>query len=76
MAAAVIPADDLRVSGIHVLAKRVQVRIETLLDEAGRASATAVRGSPAQHERDFYRAFGIRAGDPAWLDSKRRVAIW
>jgi len=32
--------------------------------------------APAQHERSFYEAFGIRAGDPAWLDPKNRVALW
>jgi predicted metalloendopeptidase len=32
--------------------------------------------APAQHERSFYEAFGIRAGDPAWLDPSRRVALW
>jgi len=32
--------------------------------------------APAQHERSFYEAFGIRAGDPAWLDPARRVALW
>jgi predicted metalloendopeptidase len=32
--------------------------------------------APAQHEKSFYEAFGIRAGDPMWLDPKNRVAIW
>jgi putative endopeptidase len=32
--------------------------------------------APAQHERSFYEAFGIRAGDPARLDPKNRVALW
>ena len=32
--------------------------------------------APPQHERSFYDAFGIRAGDPMWLDPKNRVAIW
>ena len=54
--AAVIPADDLRVSGIQVLVKRVEVQIGTLLDEAERAGATAARGSPAQQVGDFYRS--------------------
>ena len=29
-----------------------------------------------QHERGFYEAFGIRAGDPMWLDEAKRVVIW
>ena len=32
--------------------------------------------SPAQHEKGFYEAFGIRAGDPMWLDEAKRVVIW
>ena len=32
--------------------------------------------APSQHEKSFYEAFGIRAGDPMWLDPKKRVAIW
>ncbi len=52
--AAVIPADSLRVSGIDVLKKQVEVQIGTLLDEAARASATAARGSPTQQVGDFY----------------------
>ncbi len=38
----------------------------------GRYRASA----PAQHERAFYKAFGIRRGDPMWLDPNKRVAIW
>ena len=29
-----------------------------------------------QHERGFYEAFGIRAGDPMWLSEQGRVRIW
>ncbi len=54
--AAVIPADDLRVSGIQVLVKRVEVQIRTLLDDAAGARATAAKGSPAQQVGDFYRS--------------------
>jgi putative endopeptidase len=32
--------------------------------------------APAQHEQGFYEAFGIRAGDPMWLQEKNRVTIW
>ena len=32
--------------------------------------------APAQHERGFYEAFGIKAGDPMWLAEKDRVVIW
>ena len=32
--------------------------------------------APLQQDRAFYEAFGIRAGDPVWLDPKYRVAIW
>jgi len=32
--------------------------------------------APAQHEPGFYEAFGIRQGDPMWLDPKERAAIW
>lgn len=30
----------------------------------------------AQHEPGFYKAFGIRKGDPMWLDPKARVTLW
>lgn len=30
----------------------------------------------AQHTAGFYKAFGIRPGDPMWLSPKDRVAIW
>jgi predicted metalloendopeptidase len=33
-------------------------------------------GAPAQHERGFFDAFGIRAGDHMWLDLNDRVSIW
>ena len=29
-----------------------------------------------QHERGFYEAFGIRAGDRMWLEEAKRVVIW
>ncbi len=32
--------------------------------------------APAQHTLGFYRAFGIRSGDPMWLPPKNRVTIW
>lgn len=32
--------------------------------------------APAQHEPGFYKAFGIRKGDPMWLDPKDRVRLW
>ena len=32
--------------------------------------------APAQHEPGFYKAFGIRKGDPLWLDPKDRARIW
>jgi len=32
--------------------------------------------APAQHEPGFYEAFGIREGDPMWLDPTERAAIW
>jgi predicted metalloendopeptidase len=32
--------------------------------------------APLKHERGFYEAFGIKPGDPMWLDVKSRVAIW
>ena len=32
--------------------------------------------APSQHEKAFYEAFGIRAGDRMWLDPNDRVAIW
>jgi predicted metalloendopeptidase len=38
----------------------------------GRYRASA----PAQHEAAFYESFGIRKGDPMWLDRKDRVSIW
>jgi putative endopeptidase len=32
--------------------------------------------APSQHEATFYEAFGIRKGDPMWLDESLRVRIW
>ena len=32
--------------------------------------------APAQHESAFYEAFGIKAGDPMWLDPAGRIRIW
>ena len=32
--------------------------------------------APSQHERGFYEAFGIRAGDRMWLDEAKRAVIW
>jgi putative endopeptidase len=32
--------------------------------------------SPAQHEAEFFKAFGIRPGDPMWLDDKDRIKLW
>jgi predicted metalloendopeptidase len=32
--------------------------------------------APSQHEKGFYDAFGIRAGDRMWLDASDRVTIW
>ncbi len=32
--------------------------------------------APFQHEAGFFKAFGIKPGDPMWLDEKDRVKIW
>ena len=32
--------------------------------------------APSQHEKAFYEAFGIHAGDRMWLDPNDRVRIW
>ncbi len=32
--------------------------------------------APAQHEANFYRAFGIQAGDAMWLNEAARADIW
>ncbi len=32
--------------------------------------------APSQHEKAFYEAFAIRAGDRMWLDANDRVTIW
>jgi len=32
--------------------------------------------APLQHETGFFKAFGIKPGDPMWLDEKDRVKIW
>jgi len=32
--------------------------------------------APLQHEEGFFNAFGIKPGDPMWLDEKDRVKIW
>ncbi len=37
----------------------------------------AYRGfAPFQHEAGFFKAFGIKPGDPMWLDEKDRVKLW
>jgi putative endopeptidase len=32
--------------------------------------------APSQHEAGFFEAFGVKPGDPLWLDEKDRVKIW
>ena len=32
--------------------------------------------APSQQEATFYEAFGIRKGDPMWLDESLRIRIW
>ncbi len=51
---ATLPPDRVRISGIDVLMKRVDVQIQSVLDDATRASATAAKGSPTQQVGDFY----------------------
>ena len=52
--AATLPSDRVRISGIDVLVKRVDVQIQSVLDDATRASAAAAKGSPTQQVGDFY----------------------
>ena len=52
--AAQISPDRVRVSGIDVLMKRVEVQVQSVLDDAMRGSATAAKGSPTQQVGDFY----------------------
>ncbi len=54
MDAAKLPSDTVRISGIDVLVKRVEVQIQSVVDEAARAGATAAKGSPTQQVGDFY----------------------
>ncbi len=54
--AATLPSDAVRISGIDVLMKRVEVQIQSVLDDAARASAGAAQGSPTQQVGDFYAA--------------------
>ena len=44
--AATLPPDRVRISGIDVLVKRVDVQIQSVPEDATRASATAAKGSP------------------------------
>ncbi len=32
--------------------------------------------APSRHERGFHAAFGIRPGDPMWLEARGRASIW
>lgn len=32
--------------------------------------------APNQHSASFFRAFGIRAGDPMWLAEQERIRLW
>jgi len=32
--------------------------------------------APSQHDRSYYEAFGIKAGDTMWLPETDRVHIW
>lgn len=52
--AAQISPDRVRVSGIDVLMKRVEVQVQSVLDDAMGGSATAAKGSPTQQVGDFY----------------------
>ena len=58
MDAATLPSDSVRISGIDVLVKRVEVQVQSVLSDAARASAsaTAAKGSPTQQVGDFYAA--------------------
>jgi hypothetical protein len=52
--AATLPSDRVRVSGIDVLMKRVEVQVQSVLDDTMRGSVTAAKGSPTQQVGDFY----------------------
>lgn len=56
--AATIPGDSLRVSSYQPLIKQVENQLQTILADAAKNSATAVKGSPLQQAGDFY-ASGI-----------------
>ena len=65
MDAATLPSDSVRISGIDVLVKRVEVQVQSVLSDAARASAsaTAAKGSPTQQGVFLCRRHGRKAPD-------------
>jgi hypothetical protein len=59
--AATLPPDSVRDSGIDVLTKRVAAQVQSVLEDAARASATAARGSPTRQV--------VTSTRPAWTKS-------
>ncbi|NTU59558.1 MAG: M13 family metallopeptidase [Deltaproteobacteria bacterium] len=55
-AAAQIPSDTVRISGMDLMSRRVDVQLRELLEDAARTSATAPRGSPRQQVGDLFAA--------------------
>ena len=54
--AAKIPADSVRISGVDIQTKLVELQLLALFDEASRASLSAPKGTPLQQVGDFYTA--------------------
>jgi putative endopeptidase len=54
--ALVIPGDNVRISGLDLMMKRVDVSLKQLVDDAAQQSATAPKGSPQQQVGGLYTA--------------------
>ena len=50
--------------------------LRQLLPVDGHPPGVYRMAAPSQHEKAFYEAFGINAGDRMWLDPNDRVRIW
>ena len=50
--------------------------LRQLLPVDGHPPGVYRMAAPSQHEKAFFDAFGIRAGDRMWLDPNDRVTIW
>ncbi len=56
--------------------KTVEQAIRQLNVSDGHPPGRYRQSQPARHEAGFFKAYGIKAGDPLWMDEKKRVNVW